>query len=137
MSEMETKKCEVCGAEYVPAYPPMWKRSKYCSDKCRKEAVRNWQRSYYSEHRDEINEKDRNRRMNNPHVVCKLCGKVIDKRKESVQSNSSIQYHEHCVMLDTLDTLRDGSQLTRAQRSRLESRGWGLKDFREEFADQI
>lgn len=71
-------KCQWCGAEYTV----ICGRQKYCSDKCQKEAVLEWQRehkkSYSKTSRQYIKQQERRKQAKK---ICVYCGRIFTSDK--------------------------------------------------------
>lgn len=121
------KKCLICGNEFNARD----RRQKLCSDECRKISFTRYKREYNS--RPEVRKRNiEYMRNHNPRPLCKICGKPII-RDYSTGIKTVTQMHDECVYADVVKTLKEGKQLNTAQYQRLASRGYGLREFREEW----
>lgn len=122
------KKCVICGKAFTPRYN-LEKSQKLCGDPvCIKE--------YRKKYRKEYNKENTQRRKNlyvKKHqytTKCKICGMPT---KYNEITHGRPQYHEECVVLDCLETLKAGEKLTSAQVNRLYARGFEVKELKMEI----
>ena len=123
-------KCVICGKEFEPVYN-MKSRQKTCSRECRAIMIRENSRIYKKQYY--VREKHlAYMRNHNKKAICRLCGKPIF-RDYTVGIIARTQMHDECVFEDCAKTLKAGERLTTAQYQRLASRGYGVREFREEW----
>ena len=127
-------KCVICGKEFTP-YICYGDRQKCCSQECRKIYVKKNQMNYYNSRSAEKkqNYKLLLQKKRNGHVKCKICGEPV--YRELYFGEPLPQMHEECVIKDVTQTIIAGGKITRAQQSRLYSRGYTITEIRKEIEE--
>ena len=135
MNQEKLRKCIICGREFVP-YRNM-PTHKTCSIECRKEQTRRKNRENYQTFHEEILRKQRSkaRRLNNGTVLCRICGRPVYRDWETKANHG--WFHDECIYDDIIETLANGERVSILQRQRLYSRGYTLKEFIEDFENEI
>lgn len=127
-------KCVICGKEFEP-YHTYGERQKCCSQECRKKYIKLHQNDYYknlsAEQRKAYALKQK--KKNNGKVKCRICGLPV--YRELYFGAPVPQMHEECVVKDAMKTLIAGEHITRAQYSRLQSRGYTITELRERIRE--
>lgn len=127
-------KCIICGKEYEP-YVCYGERQLTCSQECRKEYARIYARTNPKRHIYAEKCKRNAQERRNGHVICRICGKPV-YRTFTVGEGSPWMHYE-CVIDDCIKTLKAGEKLSKKQMMRLDTRGYTLTEFKEEFKDEI
>lgn len=127
-------KCVICGKEYEP-YHCYGKRQRTCSPECRKEYARIYARNNPKRYVYMEKCKENAKQRRNGSVICRICGKPV-YRTFTIGEGSPWMHYE-CVINDCIKTLRAGEKLSKKQLMRLDTRGYTLTEFKEEFADAI
>ena len=127
-------KCIICGKMYEP-YHCYGKRQLTCSPECRKTYNRQYAREHARTYESLEKQKQRAREKNNGHVICRICGKPV--YRTFVAGEGSPWMHFDCVMADCVKTVKAGEKLSWKQMQRLYARGYTIKEFIEEYKDEI
>lgn len=123
---MRTVKCKICGKEFQTNHHSKITCSQECSNKNRfdrykmmsKEEKQKTHEYYASKHE--------------PKSVCRICGKIIEQNVTST-GHTAKRYHDECVIKDCLSTMYAGKRISHSQQLRLYSRGYTIKELKEEF----
>ena len=125
-----TELCKICGGEFLKTSV----NKLTCSPECAHEnAIRNMRR-YREENRDLYNVYSRKYHKEHPKSRCKICGKLIQR---GLDGHIKTQMHDECIYDDILATIKAGQQLTKTQYLRMQSRGWTMKEFKEEYLTNV
>lgn len=127
---MITKKCIICGKEFVPYYGAV-KRQKLCQDpECLRIHKDNYARIHYQNEREEARFKEKVRHRRKSVVLCRICGRQIIRNTPLELRASTSTMHEECVFRDCVKTIAAGKNLSGMQQQRLYARGWSTKDVK-------
>ena len=126
------RKCPICGREFVTDSKH---RNVFCSPECVRIRHEQWSKEYYSRNDVKARKKAYKRNYIREKSKCILCGKPMYHSFESGDCKTTM--HDKCVFVDCLNTLNTGGVLNNAQRQRLASRGYGVKEFKREFKEYI
>lgn len=129
----ETKQCVICGKEFL--------KYQSCQITCSKEcSLENRKRRQYELYHSDIEFARKSRRISskkirhaNPSVRCLICGEIIYRAPDEDWKHSKPRMHDECIYKDCVATLKAGERLSQRQYLRIQSRGWTLKEFKEEF----
>ena len=129
------KKCIICGKQFEP-YKPMANRQKCCSRECSKVYGRQYNKEHYDYNSN--HERYRQRMKNRKPVMCRICGKPIERALDARGYVRSQRWmHQECVFNDIMMTIAKGEEVSTAQRQRLSANGYTLKEFKQEFKKEI
>lgn len=125
------KICVNCGKKFEPHHH----RCKTCSAKCSEEHLKKRCEEYRKlEHVRKARAMNM-RKLIDGHVICRICGQPIFRNFiEGVHASVSVM-HDECVFADIAETINSGNHLNNAQIQRLYSRGYTLKEFKEEMKE--
>lgn len=126
------RKCPICGREFVT---DSIHRNVFCSPECVRIRHEQWAKEYYSRNDVKAKKKAYKRNYIREKSKCILCGKPMYHSFENGDCKTTM--HDKCVFVDCLNTLNTGGVLNNAQRQRLVSRGYGLKEFKREFREYL
>ena len=127
---MITKKCIICGKEFIPYYGAA-KTQKLCQDpECLRIHRNKASHMRYLNEQEEakLNEKIRQRRKSV--VLSRICGRRIVRDTPLELRASTSTMHEECVFRDCVKTIAAGKNLSGMQQQRLYSRGWTTEDVK-------
>ena len=65
--------------------------------------------------------------------MCRICGKPVYR---DINKRSTATMHDECVFSQCADVMSSGEQLTKAQIQRLYSRGYTIKEFKEDYMNE-
>lgn len=129
---MRKVSCVICGTEFETDHPT----KKLCGEECQKKNKREKAKKWYMDNinNPEFVEHVRKVARENykPAAKCRLCGKIIEQDVLPTGHTHKF-YHDDCVIKDCLSTIYEKKKLTQAQKLRLYSRGYTLKELKEEF----
>ena len=125
----EIRKCVVCGREFEPFNY----NQKCCCMYCSRENDLKRRREYNRSPR--THERQRAYRLAHPQGVCLICGKPV--MKDGLKRHDSKKMHDECIFMDCLETLKSGNRLTSKQRTRLVLRGYSLKEFKQDYWEEL
>lgn len=127
------KKCVICGRGFTPRYN-LEKSQKLCGNPvCVKEYKKKYNKEYNKEYINIQRKKNLYAKKHQYTTKCKICGMPT---KYNGITRGRPQYHEECVVLDCLETLKAGKKTTSAQRCRLYARGIEVKELKMEIENE-
>ncbi|WP_407397759.1 hypothetical protein [Treponema sp.] len=118
--------CKICGKEFTTNHHNKLTCSKECSDRNKNDRYK----MMTSEKKQELREYYESRYQ--PKSICRICGKVVEQAVLSTRRTSK-RYHDDCVIKDCLATIYAGKAISKSQQLRLYSRGYTIKELKEEF----
>lgn len=122
--------CKICGNEFLKTSV----NKQTCSTECSRENAARNMRRYNSDNKEALAAYSRKRRKEHPTARCKICGELIQRGNDG---HIKTQMHDECIYNDILETLKSGHRIFPTQYLRLQSRGWTLKEFKEEFLPDV
>ena len=115
------KTCKICGKQFETNN----RRKICCSNECSKKNARIitklWNDRFH---------RDYQRKRNKGTVLCRICGEPVFR---DIHKRSTATMHDDCVFEQCADILLSGNKLTKAQMQRLYSRGYTIKEFKEDY----
>ena len=133
----EVKQCKICGKLFLKTCS----MKQTCSPECSHQNMLNNQRrkrlEYYGDMKEVTLAKERMYYHKNTKSRCKICGELMQRDPSGERLHSKPQMHESCILHDCAVTLAKGENLSKKQFLRLQSRGWTLTEFREEYAQYV
>lgn len=133
----ETKQCKICGKDFLKTSSRKLTCSKECSKLNMKLNQQRRQQEIDVELKEVLKVRDRRHRHMHPTSRCRICGEVMERDTSGAVLISRPQMHEECVLHDCAATLAKGEKLSKKQFLRLQSRGWTLTEFREEYTEYV
>lgn len=123
---MRVVKCKICGKEFQTNH-----HSKItCSQECSKKNHEEWYKMLSPEGKQKL--KERYKKNYQSTSVCRICGKIIEQDM-AADRRTQKRYHDECVIKDCLSTIYAGKRISQSQQLRLYSRGYTIKELKEEF----
>lgn len=129
-----TKICIICGKEFL-SYAPNAQQPGICSEQCRRinrKIIRDRLFTKHPEKKLEYRETEYWKRYYPVH--CRICGGLIesepDRKKRPI-------YHDVCVYDQILEIIKKHGKLTDCQRNMLYLRGYTVKSFKADYADEL
>lgn len=121
------QKCIVCDKEFDAVVRMSGVVQRCCSSECRKEHKRKRAHAYntdpYNRKKQNLLYKDKTQNR----TVCKLCGKPTVATDGRYRSH----FHDECLLKDAVETIKSGKKFTSLQYSRLNYRGYSVKDIKD------
>lgn len=133
----ETRQCKICGKDFLKTSSMKQTCSPECSHQNKLNNQIRRQREVYGALKEVIRAKDRRYRHMHSTSKCRICGEVMQRDTSGDILLSRPQMHEECVLHDCAVTLAKGEKLSNKQFLRLQSRGWTLTEFREEYTSYV
>lgn len=133
----ETRQCKICGKDFLKTSSMKLTCSKECSRLNMKLNQRRRQQEIDVELKEALRVKDRRYRHMHSTSRCRICGEVMERDTSGAILLSRPQMHEECILHDCAVTLAKGEKLSNKQFLRLQSRGWTLTEFREEYTSYV
>ena len=129
MRNPATRNCVECGKEFS-TYRPI---QKVCSPECREQRELRRRKEWYAENREYVIQMVRTYNLQKSGVArCRLCGKLI-KQVMLSDHKGRAQMHDECVYNDAVKTLQSGNELTEVQQQRLRTRGYSIRELKNEI----
>ena len=125
---MVMKTCVICGREFEPHYNTV-SRQICCSKECLK--VRTKQMTNKEARRERA--KMSYRKAHKDTTVCKICGMPT---AFGVRPQGRRRYHESCVLEQAMSKIKWNESFTSAERQRLVSFGYSVKELRKEWTHE-
>lgn len=133
----EIKQCKICGKDFLKTSSMKLTCSPECSRLNMKLNQQKRQQEIYGELKEALRAKDRRYRHMHSTSKCRICGEIMQRDTSGDILLSRPQMHEECILHDCAITLSKGEKLSKKQFLRLQSRGWTLTEFREEYTEYV
>lgn len=129
---MRKIKCVIYGKEFTTNHHSKKTCSFVCQNKNKKLLAK---KSYEKAKTDPVKMEEIRKKASGrykPVSVCRICGKIIVQTLTST-GHTAKRYHDDCIIKDCLSTIYAGKVLSHNQQLLLYSRGYTIKDLKEEF----
>lgn len=133
----EIKQCKICGKDFLKTSSMKQTCSPECSKLNMKINQQKRQLEYYGDMKEVVLAKERLYRHTHAKSRCRICGELMLREASGERLKSKPQMHESCILHDCASTLAKGELLSKKQFLRLQSRGWTLTEFREEYKQYV